>query len=94
MAHVLAVAAGLLVQEELELAVALGVRGGGAGNRSRGGRAWAVSTTLEHTTGRTNCVFSKGTCTSPGHTSNGSPRSLRQGKMGLVLTACNARTSL
>ena len=102
MAHVLAVAAGLLVQEELvqeellvkEELVQVGVRGRGAGNRSRGGRAWAVSTTLEHTTGRTNCVFSKGTCTSPGHTSNGSLRSLRQGKMRLVLSACNARTSL
>jgi len=60
-AHVLAVAAGLLVQEELELAVALGVRGGGAGNRSRGGWGLAFSNNFprERTMGRTNCVLSQ-----------------------------------
>ena len=64
--------------------------------RNSYGQARALSNNLplDNTLGRTNCVISKVSCTNPGHTSNGSPRFLRQGKMSVVVSASNARTSL
>ena len=64
--------------------------------RNSYGQARALSNILplDNTMGRTNCVISKVSCTNPGHTSNGSPRWVRQGKMSVVVSASNARTSL
>ena len=64
--------------------------------RNSYGQARALSNNLplDNTMGRTNCVISKVTCTNPGHTSNGSPRWVRQGKISVVVSASNARTSL
>ena len=57
-------------------------------------RALSNNPCLDNTMDRTNCVISKVSCTNPGHTSNGSPRWVRQGKMSVVVSASNARTSL
>ena len=57
-------------------------------------RALSNNPCLDNTMGMTNCVISKVSCTNPGHTSNGSPRWVRQGKMSVVVSASNARTSL
>ena len=65
-----------------------------ARNSSGPTRALSNNLPLDNTLGRTNCVISKVSCTNPGHTSNGSPRFLRQGKMSVVVSASNARTSL
>ena len=64
--------------------------------RNSYGQARALSNILplDNTMDRTNCVISKVPCTNPGHTSNGSPRWVRQGKMSVVVSASNARTSL
>ena len=57
-------------------------------------RALSNNPCLDNTMGMTNCVISKVSCTNPGHTSNGSPRQVRQGKMSVVVSGSNARTSL
>ena len=60
------------------------------------GQTRAVSNNLpvDNTMGRTNCVLSRVPCTNPGQPSNGSPRQVRQGKMSVVVSCSNARTSL
>ena len=65
-----------------------------ARNSYREARALSNNLPLDNTMGRTNCVVSKGSCTNPGQPSNGSPRQVRQGKMSVVVSCSNARTSL
>ena len=64
--------------------------------RNTYGHARAVSNNLrlDNTMGRTNCVVSLELCTNLGQPSNGSPRQVRQGKMSVVVSGGNARTSL
>ena len=64
--------------------------------RNTYGQARALSNNLrlDNTMGRTNCVVSLELCTNPGQPSNGSPRQVRQGKMSVVVSCGNARTSL
>ena len=64
--------------------------------RNSYGQARALSNNLrlDNTMGRTNCVVSKSSCTNPGQPSNGSPGQVRQGKMSVVVSCSNARTSL
>ena len=64
--------------------------------RNTYGHARAVSNNLrlDNTMGRTNCVVSLELCTNLGQPSNGSPRQVRQGKMSVVVSCGNARTSL
>ena len=57
-------------------------------------RALSNNPCLDNTMGRTNCVVSLELCTNPGQASNGGPRQVRQGKMSVVVSCGNARTSL
>ena len=57
-------------------------------------RALSNNPCLDNTMGRTNCVVSLGLCTNPGQPSNGSPGQVQQGKMSVVVSCGNARTSL